>query len=135
MLMWQQKQAPAFVPPPVRLHRWPGWFRAKVRAKGAPMTRYPGWETEVALQEVSAGGWRDHGGLMRYNHNQYLCSEPYTLYRDQLWGLMGFCEKWACDYAIYAGSHHYPTRCLRIVVWPAAWNSFPGGILYPQAFK
>ena len=69
--------------------------------------------------------WLDHWGEADYHGRPVLVSEPYDLPSDKVEALLAFCRKHHLEFEITATSYWYPTRTLRIIIYPAAW-SFDG---------
>lgn len=66
----------------------------------------------------SGGCWGDHMGMITYEGQDYLVAEPYDLSMGDVEQLQKFCSQHGLRYVITATSWHFPTRTLRIVLWP-----------------
>jgi hypothetical protein len=59
--------------------------------------------------------WMDH---MKYTRDGKVVSEPYALDYEKVKKLIDFCEKAGLTFIITGDSYHFPTRTLRIIIYP-----------------
>ena len=73
------------------------------------------------IERIDAWDWLDHWGTVVYGGEEYFVSEPYHMNRDRVDELLRFCTDLNLAFNIQASGHHYPTKTMRIFVWPKDW--------------
>ncbi len=119
------EDAELFFPPHVDLGIYPGWLR-KMALDRRPDYRNA-WENSdsdavsALIATIDAWDWLDHWGTVVYGGDEYLVSEPYHMNRDRVDELLRFCTDLNLAFNFQASGHHYPTKTMRIFVWPKGW--------------
>lgn len=114
---------------PVKHGRLPAWLKRRVRA-GAGRRRLSGggWPPGDSFILSSLGArypWLDHWGIASRNGRDCFVSEPYGLTGHAARDVLEFCRVLKLEFDIDATSSHYPTRTLRITMWPTEWGRPP----------
>lgn len=114
---------------PVWGERLPAWLKRRItvearrRIPGILVSQYGRYDL---LRLVGASDrWLDHWGTTRTWGREIFVSEPYGLTADAVEELLEFCRVLNLGFDFDATSSHFPTRTLRIMMWPREWGSPP----------
>jgi hypothetical protein len=121
------EDAELLIPPHVELHEYPGWLR-KQALERVPEYKdaWPNSDSDAVsrlIAKIDAWDWLDHWGTAIYAGKERLVSEPYHMNRERIDQLLRFCDELNLAFNIQASGHHYPTKTMRIFVWPKGWPS------------
>jgi hypothetical protein len=123
------RELTAEVGSPVWGERLPAWLRSRLAAEarcrkpGILVSQYGRYDF---LHLVGASDrWLDHWGTTGTWGREIFVSEPYGLTDDAVQELLEFCRALKLDFDVDACSFHFPTRTLRILMWPHEWGSPP----------
>jgi len=114
----------AFVPPEVKHGRIPQWLKVRLKAavKAGKLQRVDAkWGNSYLLNSAigATEHWFDHWGTVTNDRGQELfVSEPYGLTGGDVEKITKFCKLLDLNFGIDAASYHYPTRCLRVEIYP-----------------
>lgn len=120
------EEAELLIPPHLDLGAYPGWLRQRA------LERLPEYEdswpnsdsdaVSALVARIDAWDWLDHWGTAVYAGKEHLVSEPYHMNRERIDQLVRFCNELNLAVNIQASGHHYPTKTMRIFVWPKEWT-------------
>jgi hypothetical protein len=101
------------------------WWELDEQMKHVSEQERHGWggETESAVmvfQEnfLASRGWLDHAGWAELHGKVRLVSEPYGLDASDVTQLLDFVNRCDLNFDIHGTSYHYPTRTIRIEIYP-----------------
>lgn len=117
--------AELIIPPHQDLDVYPGWLRQRALER-VPDYKDLGPNSDAAalselIHEMDAWDWLDHWGTAIYGGDEFLVSEPYHMNRERIDELLRFCDALNLAVNIQSSGHHYPTKTMRIYVWPKEW--------------
>src|SRR5208282_3867626 len=86
------------------------------------------------ITSIDAWDWLDHWGTAIYAGREHLVSEPYHMNRERLDQLLRFCDELKLKVNIQASGHHYPTKTMRVFVWPKEWSKADYFLQEPEGY-
>lgn len=114
---------------PVKRGRLPRWLKGRLRheARRRKLSQGFGSPGDSFLLEFLGARlpWFDHWGMVSRNGRDCFVSEPYGLTDHHTREMLEFCRVLHLEFDIDATSFHYPTRTLRITMWPSEWGRPP----------
>ena len=119
------EEAELLIPPHLDLEVYPEWLRQRaLERKPAYKAAWPNSDSDAVsalIEKIDAWDWLDHWGTAIYDGKEHLVSEPYHMNRERVDQLLRFCNELNLAVNIQASGHHYPTKTMRIFVWPKEW--------------
>ena len=120
------EEAEIMIPPHLNLEAYPGWLKKRsLERKPDYKDAWPNSDADAVsalITSIDAWDWLDHWGTAIYAGREHLISEPYHLNRERLEQLLHFCDEFNLKVNIQASGHHYPTKTMRVFVWPKEWS-------------
>ena len=121
------EEAELLIPPHLDLEAYPGWLRKQALERNPEYKdAWPNSESDAVsalIASIDAWDWLDHWGTAIYAGKEHLVSEPYHMNRERIDQLLRFCNEFNLAVNIQASGHHYPTKTMRIFVWPKEWTN------------
>jgi Holliday junction resolvase-like predicted endonuclease len=133
------EEAEILIPPHVNLEEYPEWLKKRaVERKPDYKDAWPNSDSDAVsalIASINAWDWLDHWGTAIYAGTEHLVSEPYHMNRKRIEQLLRFCDEFNLKVNIQASGHHYPTKTMRIFVWPREWTKGDHFLQEPEGYK
>lgn len=120
------EEAELLIPPHLELDTYPEWLRKRALERRPDYKdAWPNSDADAVsacVEGLDVWDWLDHWGTAVYAGKEHLVSEPYHMNRERIDQLLRFCDEFDLAVNIQASGHHYPTKTMRIFVWPKEWE-------------
>lgn len=119
--LWVTEARRLLKPEPVKLHKFPAFFKKALRAAGFKPPYGGGYGENIlweAAEKFGSTSWIDHWGEAKIWDVVCYVSEPYHVTREDHECLEKLCEATGLRYHVHANSWWYPGHTFRVIIRP-----------------